>query len=294
MKADVFSFLDRIRPDVEASLDRILPSDSISPAQIHQAMRHSVFAGGKRLRPALCIAGYSIFHDEFKSILPVAAAIEMVHTYSLIHDDLPAMDNDDFRRGVPSCHKKFGEATAILAGDALLTLAFETMCSCPGFDSAALLHATAELARALGTRDGMIAGQVLDLEAEGKAPRKDQVEAIHAAKTGALLSTSVWMGAFLGGANETDAENILRYGLKIGLAFQIMDDVLDETESGKTLGKTAGKDRAHRKATYPSVFGLPESRQMIRKLTEEACQIVKPLAASTLIEIAEFLEKRCR
>ena len=294
MKAEVFSFLDRIRPNVDSALHRILPAESIPPAQIHQAMRHSVFAGGKRLRPALCIAGYTIFHGDFTPILPVSAAIEMVHTYSLIHDDLPAMDDDDFRRGVPSCHKKFGEATAILAGDALLTLAFETMARCSDFEPSALLHATAELGRALGTRNGMIAGQVLDLEAEGQELRKDQVEAIHAAKTGALLSTSVWMGAYLGGAGESEAENVLTYGRKIGLAFQIMDDVLDETESGETLGKTAGKDRAHRKATYPSVFGLDESRRMVRRLTEEACQAVRPMASSTLIEIAEFLEKRCR
>jgi len=250
--------------------------------------------GGKRLRPALCMAGFTIFHSDSKPILPVSAAIEMVHTYSLIHDDLPAMDDDDFRRGVPSCHKKFGEATAILAGDALLTLAFETMSSCRGFGETALLHTTAELARALGTRNGMIAGQVLDLEAEGQSLSKDQVEAIHAAKTGALLSTSVWMGAYLGGASASEAQKVLDYGRKIGLAFQIMDDVLDETGSGETLGKTAGKDREHRKATYPAVFGMDESRRMIGQLTEEACQIVSPLASPTLIEIAGFLEKRCR
>jgi len=294
MKAEVLSFLDRVRPTVDAALDSLLPLDSISPVQIHQAMRHSVFAGGKRLRPALCIAGFTIFHEDYQSILPVSAAIEMVHTYSLIHDDLPAMDDDDFRRGVPSCHKKFGEATAILAGDALLTLAFETISRCRGIEPSALLHASAELARALGTRNGMIAGQILDLEAEGQILQKEQVEAIHAAKTGALLSTSVWMGAYLGGASESEAQDVLAYGRKIGLAFQIMDDVLDETESGETLGKTAGKDVAHRKATYPSVFGMDESRRMIRRLTEEACQIVRPLRSSTLIEIAEFLEKRCR
>jgi len=293
MKTDVFSFLDRVRPDIDAALDGLLPSESTSPTQIHQAMRHSVFAGGKRLRPALCVAGFSIFHHDFKPILPVSAAIEMVHTYSLIHDDLPAMDDDDYRRGVPSCHKKFGEATAILAGDGLLTLAFETMARCAGFPNYALLHATAELARALGTRNGMIAGQVLDLEAEGQVLRKDQVEAIHAAKTGALLSRSVWMGAYLGGASEAEADSVLTYGCKIGLAFQIMDDVLDETESDETLGKTAGKDRAHRKATYPAVFGLDESRRMIRQLTEEACEIVRPLASPALIEIAGFLENRC-
>jgi len=293
MKTEKFDFLDRVRPEIDAALDLLLPPESTSPSQIHQAMRHSVFAGGKRLRPALCMAGFSIFGNDATPILPVCAAIEMVHTYSLIHDDLPAMDDDDFRRGVPSCHKKFGEATAILAGDALLTLAFETLSSCRGFPEDVLLHAMTALARALGTRNGMIAGQVLDLEAEGQPFHKEQVEAIHAAKTGALLSTSVWMGAYLGGASASEEERVLNYGRKIGLAFQIMDDVLDETESGQTLGKTAGKDREHRKATYPAVIGLEASRRMIRQLTEEACRIVQPLSSPTLIEIAEFLERRC-
>jgi len=286
MKTEVLAFFDRVRPAVDDSLEGLLPSESTPPSQIHRAMRYSVFAGGKRLRPALCVAGFGIFHSDPAPILPVASAIEMVHTYSLIHDDLPAMDDDDLRRGKPSCHKQFGEATAILAGDALLTLAFETMSNCAGFNPAALLRASAELARSLGTRNGMIAGQVLDLEAEGQTLRQAQVEAIHAAKTGALLSTSVWLGAYLGGANESDARNILAYGRKIGLAFQIVDDVLDETE---------GRDRERRKATYPSVFGLDPSRRMVRQLTEEACQLVQPLGASssTLIEIAAFLETRC-
>jgi geranylgeranyl diphosphate synthase, type II len=294
MKTEIFAFLDRIRPEIDATLDTLLPAESTSPTQIHRAMRHSVFAGGKRLRPALSVAGFTIFQADYKPILPVAAAIEMVHTYSLIHDDLPAMDDDDFRRGVPSCHKKFGEATAILAGDALLTLAFEVLSSCPGFPGPVLLRATSELARALGTRNGMIAGQMMDLEAEGQPFRKEQVEAIHAAKTGALLSTSVWLGAYLGGASESDSERVRAYGRKIGLAFQIMDDILDETESAETLGKTAGKDREVRKATWPAVYGLDESRRMVKQLTEEACQIAQPLASPTLIEIAGFLEKRCR
>ena len=294
MKTEIFAFLDRVRPEIDAALDNLLPLESTLPCQIHRAMRHSVFAGGKRLRPALSIAGFTIFQNDIQPILPVSAAIEMVHTYSLIHDDLPAMDDDDFRRGVPSCHKKFGEATAILAGDALLTLAFEVMSSCSGFPEHALLRATSELARALGTRNGMIAGQVLDLEAEGQPFRKEQVEAIHAAKTGALLSTSVWLGAYLGGASEADADRVRAYGRKIGLAFQIMDDILDETESAETLGKTAGKDREVRKATWPAVYGLGESRRMVKQLTEEACQIALPLASPTLIEIAGFLEKRCR
>ena len=295
MKTEILAFLDRVRPFIDASLDGLLPSESTSPSLVHQAMRHSMFAGGKRFRPALCIAGFSIYQSDSSRIMPVACAIEMVHTYSLIHDDLPAMDDDDFRRGIPSCHKQFGEATAILAGDALLTLAFETMASCKGFSETAQLHATSTLARALGTLGGMIAGQVLDLQAEGKPIGKAEVESIHRAKTGALLSTSVWMGAYLGGASDSEAEKILSYGRKIGLAFQIVDDVLDETQSRETLGKTAGKDRKHQKATYPSVFGMEDSRRMVRQLTDEACQLARSMGgpATTLVEIAEFLESRC-
>jgi geranylgeranyl diphosphate synthase type II len=296
MKTEVQAFFDRIRPFIDTTLDDLLPPASASPPHIHRAMRYSIFAGGKRLRPALCVAGYSIHHADYSAILPVAAAIEMVHTYSLIHDDLPAMDDDDFRRGKPSCHKEFGEAAAILAGDALLTLAFETVTQCSGFRAGRQLQAAAALARALGTRDGMIAGQMLDLEAEGRSLDQAELEAIHAAKTGALLSTSVWIGAYLGGASDAEAALLRAFGRQIGLAFQIMDDVLDETESGETLGKTAGKDRQRRKATYPAVFGLDESRRMIRSLTREACALVEPLGATAaiLIEIAHFLETRCR
>lgn len=292
---EVLPFFDRVRPAIDASLESLLPSESSVPAQIHQAMRYSIFAGGKRLRPALCVAGFSIFHEDPSLVLPVASAIEMVHTYSLIHDDLPAMDDDDFRRGRPSCHRQFGEATAILAGDALLTLAFETMASCPGFSADVMRTATAQLARALGTRNGMIAGQVLDLEAEGQSIELAQVEAIHAAKTGALLSASVWMGAHLAGAGASDAQCVLDYGRKIGLAFQIVDDILDETQTAATLGKTAGKDREHRKATYPAVLGLEDSRTLVRKLTDEAKHFALAFGerGSTLVEIAGFLETRC-
>ena len=296
MKAEVLAFFDRVRPAIDACLDTLLPAESASPEQIHRAMRYSIFAGGKRLRPALCVAGYSIFQNDPAPILPIASAIEMVHTYSLIHDDLPAMDNDDFRRGKPSSHKQFGEATAILAGDALLTLAFEVMSTCRGFDNKALLRATGELARCLGTRNGMIAGQVLDLEAEGRSREQSDVEAIHSAKTGALLSTSVWIGGFLGGASEAECRLILDYGRRIGLAFQIVDDMLDETSTITALGKTAELDRKHRKATYPSILGLDESRRMVRELTQQARLCVKPLGdrGATLIEIAGYLETRGR
>jgi geranylgeranyl diphosphate synthase type II len=294
MKADLTLFYDRWRPAIDATLDALLPSESTVPVEIHRAMRYSIFAGGKRVRPALCLAGYSINSQDESRILPIASAIEMVHTYSLIHDDLPAMDDDDFRRGIPSCHKRFGEAMAILAGDALLTLAFEVVTSCPHFGAEALVHAAAVLGRALGTRDGMIAGQVLDLEAEGQPLDATQLEAIHRAKTGALLSTSVWIGAYLGGSGPDELERILTYGRKIGLAFQIVDDILDETESKETLGKTAGKDRERGKATYPAVFGIDRSRELVRQVTENARQAVRPLGkrAQLLLDIADFLETR--
>jgi geranylgeranyl diphosphate synthase type II len=295
MKAEAGAFLDHVRPDINAVLDELLPDENMPPSQIHRAMRHSIFGGGKRIRPALCIAGYSIYFQDYSRILPVACALEMVHTYSLIHDDLPAMDDDDFRRGIPSCHKQFGEAIAILAGDALLTLAFEVVTDCGHFSAEARARAAAELARALGTRDGMIAGQVFDLEAEGQPVDAARLETIHRAKTGALLSTSVWLGAYLGGASPAEAEQVLNYGRKIGLAFQIVDDVLDETETKETLGKTAGKDRERGKATYPALYGIDRSRDMVREVTDQARRAVHPLGsrAGLLVEVADFLETRC-
>src|SRR5262245_44512541 len=231
MKAELSAFFDRVRPVIDASLDRLLPAESAAPQQIHQAMRYSIFAGGKRLRPALCVAGYEIMRSDWQQVVPVACAFEMIHTYSLIHDDLPAMDDDDFRRGIPTCHKKYGEAIAILAGDALLTLAFETIAASTHFPPDRLNQAILRLSRALGTRDGMISGQVLDLAAEGRDLSVSELEEIHRSKTGALLSTSVWIGAWLGGANAGELDALLRFGQKIGLAFQIVDDVLDVTES---------------------------------------------------------------
>ena len=295
MKTEIRSFFDTVRPAIDALLDQLLPAESESPRELHRAMRYSVLAGGKRLRPALCVAAYSIYHDDYRPILPVASALEMAHTYSLIHDDLPAMDDDDFRRGRPSCHKQFGEAIAILAGDALLTLTFETVASCTHFDPGRVNGAILRLSRALGTRDGMISGQVLDLAAEGRTLDAAELEAIHRSKTGALLSTSVWLGAWLGGADATELEALLRFGQRIGLAFQIVDDVLDETESRETLGKTAGKDRKRGKATYPALLGIEQSRRYVRELTEQARVALRPLGrdAELLIGISEFLETRC-
>jgi geranylgeranyl diphosphate synthase type II len=294
MKTEIRSFFDSVRPAIDATLEELLPAETVEPAELHRAMRYSVLAGGKRLRPALCIASYWLYHQDQRAILPVASAIELAHTYSLIHDDLPAMDDDDFRRGIPSCHRQFGEAIAILAGDALLTLAFETIASSTHFEPGRLNLALARLARALGTRDGMIAGQVRDLEAEGRTLDVAELESIHRSKTGALLSTSVWIGAWLAGAAPDELDALLQFGQKIGLAFQIVDDVLDETESKETLGKTAGKDRKRRKATYPSVLGIKKSRSSVHQLTEQAREAILPLGrrAELLIGISEFLETR--
>jgi geranylgeranyl diphosphate synthase type II len=294
MKTEIRSFFELVRPAIDSSLAQLLPDESVSPSEIHSAMRYSVLAGGKRLRPALCIASYGIFHEDYQPILPIACALELAHTYSLIHDDLPAMDDDDYRRGMLSCHKKFGEAMAILAGDALLTLTFETIAGCPHFDDSRLNAAILRLSRALGTRDGMIAGQVLDLAAEGQVLTAEQLEAIHRSKTGALLSTSVWIGAWLAGAEPPQLDSLVRFGERIGLAFQIIDDVLDLTESRETLGKTAGKDRERRKATYPALLGIERSRRLVRELTDQAREAVASLGprADLLIGISEYLETR--
>src|SRR5437868_6293251 len=208
MKSELSAFFDRVRPAVDATLNELLPPESASPSRIHQAMRYSTMDGGKRIRPCLCVAAFAAYQDDWKLVLPVACAIEMIHSYSLIHDDLPAMDDDDFRRGKPSCHKQFDEAIAILAGDALLTLAFEVMAGATEFEAARVLQAISVLGSASGTPRGMVAGQVLDLEAERRPVSADELVAIHRSKTGALIGASVWLGAFLGGAPEVDLENI--------------------------------------------------------------------------------------
>ncbi|HEX4999211.1 MAG TPA: farnesyl diphosphate synthase [Terriglobia bacterium] len=286
MKGELSAFLDQVRPAIDAALDGLLPVESAPPARIHQAMRYSVFAGGKRLRPALCLAGYSLYRQDLQAVLPVACAIEMAHTYSLIHDDLPAMDDDDFRRGVPSCHKKFGEAVAILAGDALLTLSFGVIAAAAAFPPDRIAGASARFAQALGTREGMIAGQVLDLDAEGRTVDEPGVEAIHRAKTAALISASVGIGAYLAGASGPDLEQIGVYGQNIGLAFQIVDDILD---------LEGGKDGERKKATYPAVYGLDRSVELARRFTSDGREAARKLGdrAALLIEIADSLETRC-
>lgn len=285
-------FLEEQRLLVDRELERILPAADEYPPSIHQAMRHSVFAGGKRLRPILCLEGGRLFHGNAQSLLRLGAALELIHTYSLIHDDLPALDNDDLRRGKPTCHKAFGEATAILAGDALLTLAFETVAS--GSPAERRLGIVHELAHAIGTRGGMVGGQVVDLEAAGHTATAATVEYIHSAKTGAFIRAAVRSGALDAGAGEEDLSRVSTYGEKIGLAFQIADDVLDITGSPEELGKSVGKDDQQQKATYPALHGLEESRRIATGLVEAACEAVACYGERglRLREIAHFLIER--
>ncbi len=269
-----------LRAEIEAALEAALPPESAWPETIHRAVRYSLFAGGKRIRPVLVLAAGEAVGGARAELLPLACAVEMIHTYSLIHDDLPAMDNDDLRRGKPTSHKVFGEAIAILAGDALLTRAFHLLAELPAGASDALvrrrLAASAELGLACGTT-GLIGGQVMDLESEGKAIDAASLERLHRAKTGALLSASVRGGAILGGASEEELARLTRYADAIGLAFQVVDDVLDATEDAARLGKTAGKDQAARKATYVSVHGLERARQLAATLREDALAALQPL-----------------
>jgi geranylgeranyl diphosphate synthase type II len=278
---------------VDAALQRLLPAAETAPKSIHEAMRYSVFAGGKRIRPILCLETARIFTSDVKAALHPGCAIEFIHTYSLIHDDLPALDNDDLRRGKPTCHKKFGEAIAILAGDALLTLAFETIGAAP-VDAALRVKMLTEVAKSAGTVNGMVGGQVADLEAEGKGAGPETLEYIHRAKTAALIRASVTAGAICSGAGDEDVARLRHFGETIGWAFQVTDDILDVEESSAALGKTAGKDIAQQKATYPSVFGLERSHQIANELSSQAIADLAPYGerAARLREIAEFLVHR--
>ena len=283
-------FFEEDRVAVDAALERLLPQESTRPASIHQAMRYSVFAGGKRIRPILCLETARIFAPDVTSALHPACAIEMIHTYSLIHDDLPALDNDDLRRGKPTCHKKFGEATAILAGDALLTLAFETIAATP-VAPAQCVAIVKEVASAAGTINGMVGGQVADLEAEGHVVDPEMLEYIHRSKTAALIRAAVTAGALCAGASDDDVVRLRRFGETIGWAFQVTDDILDVEESSAALGKTAGKDMAQQKATYPAIHGLQRSHEIANELASKAVAELAPYreAASRLKEIAKYL-----
>jgi geranylgeranyl diphosphate synthase, type II len=294
MPADVKSLIQEGAELTDRTLESLLPSVETVPQSIHGAMRHSVFAGGKRLRPVLAMqAGVTIAGALPMGIERLGAALEMLHTYSLIHDDLPAMDNDALRRGKPTCHVAFGEAIAILAGDALQTRAFEVLAEldCP---PAAVVKIIGLIAQAVGSVEGMIGGQVLDIESEHLKPTPEIVEKIHRAKTGALIRVSVVSGGVYAGATAEDVARLDRFGRKAGLAFQIVDDVLDMTVDSAHLGKTAGKDQATEKATWPAVYGIEQSRRDAAQLIEEAFAALEPYGsrADGLKSVAGYLVER--
>jgi geranylgeranyl diphosphate synthase type II len=279
---------------IDAALDRLTPPESTPPATIHRAMRYSLFAGGKRIRPILCLQAAAAVCDIAPGSIEAGCALEMIHTYSLIHDDLPALDNDDFRRGKPTNHKVFGEAMAILAGDALFTLAMQTLVRIEGLSPAARIALLDELSFGGGTVGGMIGGQVADIEGERQPPTPGLLESIHRAKTGALLKASVRMGGICAGADAAQLDALSNYGEHVGLAFQIVDDILDVEESTEALGKTAGKDAAQGKITFPAVYGLEESRCMAQAECTRAHEALEPFGARAqrLHEIADLIVYR--
>jgi len=294
MAVDVKSLTKAAAELTDRALEELIPSVETVPSSIHGAMRHSTFAGGKRLRPLLAYqAAVTIAGALPKGIEKLGAAIEMLHTYSLIHDDLPALDNDDLRRGKPTCHVVFGEAIAIMAGDALQARAFEVLA---GLDTppAATVQIIGLIADAVGTVEGMIGGQVLDIENEHSRPTAELVDAIHRAKTGALIRVSVVAGGVYAGANADDVARLDLFGRKAGLAFQIADDVLDMTEDSAALGKTAGKDQATEKVTWPAVFGIEKSQRDAAQLIEEAFAALEPYGerADNLKAVARYLVER--
>jgi len=278
----------------DAALDRLIPLETEHPVSIHKAMRHSVFAGGKRLRPVLAMeAGRMVAGSLPKGIEELGAAMEMLHTYSLIHDDLPALDNDDLRRGRPTCHKVFGEAIAILSGDALQTQSYEVLSrlKCPAEARVKIIE---EIARGTGTVNGMIGGQVVDLEAEHSKPTAEMLEYIHRSKTAALITASLVSGGLYAAAEDSEVAHLRAFGMGIGLAFQIVDDVLDVTQTSEQLGKTAGKDTASEKATYPALFGIDASVRKADELVNQAFAELESFGdrADTLKELARYLVER--
>jgi geranylgeranyl diphosphate synthase, type II len=278
---------------VNQALDRLLPAATAKPQTIHKAMRYSLFAGGKRMRPALCLAAAEACGGNQTAAMPLACAVECIHTYSLIHDDLPAMDNDDYRRGKLTNHKVFGEGVAILAGDALLTQAFEIAAQSKGWPRYPHRQIILELARAAGSLQ-LVAGQVADLEAEGKEITPKELKFIHERKTSALLCCAARLGGMSANCTPAQLGALTDFGYNVGLAFQVIDDILDVTESSEQLGKTAGKDTAAKKATYPAIVGLERSRTIAKRLTHRAFESLRPFKgkAGTLVMLAEFLLER--
>ena len=279
---------------VEVELNNLLPASTAIPEKVHHAIRWSVFAGGKRFRPALVIATGETFGAPIEALIKTACAFEMIHTYSLIHDDLPSMDDDDLRRGRPTCHIRFGEATAILAGDALQTLAFRTIAEDEQLEVWTRIALISELARAAGTPEGMVAGQGLDMEAEARAVNARELEEIHRRKTGALIVAATRSGAIIGRATDAELNAVTDYASHLGLLFQITDDLLDVTASAEDLGKTPGKDVESRKATYPALYGIEETREAAAKAHRTACEALDTIDRPTTVlrEIADFILNR--
>ena len=291
--SELKAYLESRCKAVDAALDAYLPSAETRPATLHKAMRHSLFAGGKRLRPVLCLAAAEACGGSIDAAMPAAAAVECLHTYTLIHDDLPCMDDDDFRRGVPTCHKVYGEGVAVLAGDALQAVAFELVASTPPNDRFTAADYVRELAVTSGSLH-LIGGQVADLEGEGRQLPMDDLRYVHESKTAALLTTSVLLGAMSAGASAEQVESLRQFGMATGLAFQVIDDILDVTQTSEKLGKSAGKDVAAAKSTFPALIGLGASRAEAKRLTTEAHDALKALgtSGSRLKELADYLLQR--
>jgi len=291
---DAKEFLASCRSLIDSELDQLIPKESVEPERVHSAIRWSVFAGGKRLRPALLLATGRTFGAGNDDLLRAACALEMIHTYSLIHDDLPAMDNDKLRRGRPTCHVKFDDATAILAGDALQTLAFQTIAEDERLSPELRVQLIAEIARAAGTPEGMVAGQAHDLDAESREVTNAELERIHHRKTGALIRAAARCGAIIAGAGVRELEAVTEYALNLGLLFQITDDLLDVTATAEDLGKTPGKDARSRKATYPSLFGIEATHAQLEVVHRAACSALESIdrPPQLLLSIADFIRER--
>jgi geranylgeranyl pyrophosphate synthase len=292
--SEIAAFLSEVKAGVDARLDAILPAGDVPPLRLHEAVRWSLFAGGKRVRPALLIASGRTFGAEDDRLLTTAAAIELIHTYSLVHDDLPSMDDDDLRRGRATCHKQFGEATAILAGDVMQTLAFSAIAGDESLAPQLRVQLISAIADASGTPNGMVSGQQLDLDAEGAGISISELENIHRQKTGALISASAKAGAMIGGASGDEMAAIEKYARALGLLFQVTDDLLDVTQVTETLGKTAGKDAVADKATYPSLVGMDETRALAERLKVTAGEALNRLDRDTslLAGLVEMVANR--
>jgi geranylgeranyl pyrophosphate synthase len=287
-------FFTSCRALIDSQLDQLIPREKEEPVRVHAAIRWSLFAGGKRFRPGLLLATGQTFGAAQDDLLRTGCALEMIHTYSLIHDDLPAMDDDDLRRGRPTCHVKFDEATAILAGDALQALAFQTIAEDSSLPPALRIQLVSEIARASGTPEGMVAGQAHDLDAESREVTGGELERIHHRKTGALIRAAARCGAIIAGANEKELQPITEYATNLGLLFQITDDLLDVTATAEVLGKTPGKDARSRKATYPAVHGIEATQAQLEVVHRAACAALEQIKRSTelLRSIADFILER--